>query len=191
MKTRREFLGEASRSLLALGASPAVSRLERFSITQTGTGLVTDPRYLDHVLPARGGEPHPERPLRLVRIAEAFASGGLDDEMTVIPQLADPMPFIRAHHTREHVDSVEQIEVTGPVAALAAAGALGAVDAVARGQVGCGRRLCRRDDRRGHPQPRVGSAWERSTRKSTSSRTLLDIWRPGGSTAQTVRGASG
>jgi acetoin utilization deacetylase AcuC-like enzyme len=135
MKTRREFLGEASRSLLALGAIPSVSRLERFSITQTGTGLVTDPRYLDHVLPARGGEPHPERPLRLVRIAEAFASGGLDDEMMVIPQLADPMPFIRAHHTREHVDSVEQIEVTGPVAALAAAGALGAVDAVARGQV--------------------------------------------------------
>ena len=100
-----------------------------------GTGLVYKDQFLDHVLPYRQGEPHPERPLRLKRILEAFAERGLDQELLPIAPVADPLPRIQTHHTAEHVDSVRQIKVTGPVAALAVAGALGAVDAVARREV--------------------------------------------------------
>ena len=43
-----------------------------------GTGLVYKDQFLDHVLPAGQGEPHPERPLRLKKILEAFSERGLD-----------------------------------------------------------------------------------------------------------------
>ncbi len=129
MTTRREFISGASSGLLALGAIPALGR------RVTGTGLMYDARYLDHVLPLRRGEVHPERPLRLVRMMEVFAERGLDRELIPLSLLAEPMSHIRAHHTHEHVESVRRIDVTGPVAELAVAGALGAVDAVARGQV--------------------------------------------------------
>ena len=49
--------------------------------------------------------------------------------------MSDPVPSIRRHHTPEHVESVQSIPVTGPVAELTVAGALGAVDAVADGKV--------------------------------------------------------
>lgn len=100
-----------------------------------GTGLVYDDRFLDHVLPSRRGEEHPERPLRLQRIREVFAERGIDKELVDIAPVGDPLPQIEGHHTAEHVASVRQIEVTGSVAALAVAGALGAVDAVARRKV--------------------------------------------------------
>ncbi|MCH2471062.1 MAG: histone deacetylase [Gemmatimonadetes bacterium] len=157
MTTRREFISSASKGLLGLGvvpggkrpatptfaATPATTPEETPMAAETststpqamGTGLIYDARYLDHVLPLRRGEVHPERPLRLVRIMEVFAERGLDQELIPLSLLADPMTSIRAHHTREHVESVRRIDVTGPVAELAVAGALGAVDAVARGQV--------------------------------------------------------
>ena len=102
MNTRREFLARASRGLFGLGAIPALSA----SSAQTspsfaqarGTGLVYDERYLDHVLPPRRGEPHPERPLRLQRIREMFAARGLDRELTPIPLMSDPVPSIRRLH---------------------------------------------------------------------------------------------
>jgi acetoin utilization deacetylase AcuC-like enzyme len=135
MTSRREFLGQASRGLLAAGVLPGLTGAGASRAAQTGTGLVTDPRYLEHRLPDRGGEPHPERPLRLVRIAEAFSERGLDSELVRLPQLADPMPYIRGHHEPAHVESIRPLAVTGPVAELAVAGALGAVDAVAGGRV--------------------------------------------------------
>ncbi len=129
MTTRRQFVSDASMGLLGLAALPAfVGRAD-------GTGLVYDPRYLDHVLPLRQGEVHPERPLRLVRMMEVFAERGLDQEVVDLALAADPMSAIRAHHTSEHVESVRGIEVSGRVAELAVAGALGAVDAVAEGRV--------------------------------------------------------
>ena len=134
MKTRREFLAGASGYLMGVGAIPAVMTATPFGQAR-GTGLVYDARYLDHVLPPRRGEPHPERPSRLRRMREVFASRGLDQELTPIPLLSDPMPHIRRHHLAEHVESVRAIDVTGPVAELAVAGALGAVDAVARREV--------------------------------------------------------
>jgi acetoin utilization deacetylase AcuC-like enzyme len=66
---------------------------------------------------------------------EAMRTTGLDQEVTRLELASDPMPSIRAHHTEEHVASVQKIPVTGPVAELAVAGALGAVDAVAQGRV--------------------------------------------------------
>ena len=135
MKTRRDFVHDASKGVLAASVAPVLALGDVLAATQTGTGLVSDPRYLEHRLPDRGGEPHPERPLRLVRIAEAFRASGVDRELTPLPLLADPLPFIRAHHARDHVESVRQIAVTGRVSELAVAGALGAVDAVVRGQV--------------------------------------------------------
>jgi acetoin utilization deacetylase AcuC-like enzyme len=62
-------------------------------------------------------------------------AAGLDQEVTKITLVSDPLPSIRACHTEEHVDSVRKIPVTGPVAELAVAGALGAIDAVAEGRV--------------------------------------------------------
>jgi len=62
-------------------------------------------------------------------------AAGLDQEVTPIGPVPDPMPFIRAHHTPEHVDSIQKIPITGPVAELAVAGALGAVSAVAKKEV--------------------------------------------------------
>ena len=147
MTTRREFISGASKGLLGLGAIPAFGRISALGHKPTleetptlgepatGTGLVYDVRYLDHVLPLRRGETHPERALRLVRMMEVFAERGLDQELIPLSLSEDPLSAIRAHHTPEHVESVRRIEVTGPVAELAVAGALGAVDAVARGQV--------------------------------------------------------
>ena len=54
MTTRREFIADASKGLLGLGAIAAPTR------RAAGTGLVYDARYLDHVLPLRQGEVHPE-----------------------------------------------------------------------------------------------------------------------------------
>ncbi len=154
MPTRRHFISASAKGLLGLGAIPAFAQSSTVgqpptvwpisapgqSATHggrqaTGTGLIYDARYLDHVLPNRQGEPHPERPLRLVRMMEVFAERGLDQELIPLSVLADPMSAIRSLHSPEHVESVRRIEVTGPVAELAVAGALGAVDAVASGQV--------------------------------------------------------
>jgi acetoin utilization deacetylase AcuC-like enzyme len=163
MTTRREFLRRAQTGLaaVALGpdalsclgvASPPSATLATGSTAespsarvekrgarghppQTGTGLVYDARYLEHRLPDRGGEPHPERPLRLVRMLEEFRRRGLDQDVVSIPTLADPLPSIRRHHTSDHVASVRRIDVTSDVAELAVGGALGAVDAVAGGRV--------------------------------------------------------
>lgn len=136
LTTRREFISTTSRG--ALGASA----LSAFGLGCTvssraasGTGLVYDKRYLDHVLPDRQGTPHPERPLRLVRMMEAFAERGLDQEVTDLGLLDDPLRHLGYAHTTEHIESVRQIENTGRIAELAVSGALGAVEAVATGSV--------------------------------------------------------
>ncbi len=130
MSTRRDFLAHASRGLLGLGALPMVPHLDGLR-PATGTGFVYDPRYLDHVMQ----RPSPEQPVRLLRILEELARRGLDAELTPLPLLSDPRPFIERLHTPEHIAAVREIEVTGHVAELAVSGVLGGVDAVARGVV--------------------------------------------------------
>ena len=115
--------------------APALSALPARAGQATGTGLIYDDRYLEHVLPLRRGETHPERPLRLTRIMETLESRGLVDHLVRLPLLPDPDPHIERHHTAEHVAGVRSIDITGQVAELAVAGALGAVDAVASGTV--------------------------------------------------------
>ncbi|MBT4438590.1 MAG: hypothetical protein HOD00_13805, partial [Gemmatimonadales bacterium] len=74
MTTRRNFIATASKGLLGASALPAFGPIRPgLGRTASGTGLVYDRRYLDHVLPERAGEAHPESPLRLVRMMEVFA----------------------------------------------------------------------------------------------------------------------
>ena len=122
MTSRREFVSNTSRGLLGLAAIPSFEQTPALVHQATGTGLIYDSRYLDHVLLLRRGETHPERPLRLVRMMEVFAERGLDQELIPLSLLEDAMSSIRAHHTPEHVESVRRIGVTGPVAELAVAG---------------------------------------------------------------------
>jgi len=147
MSTRRQFIGDASLGLAGLGVAALAPRRDRDPVREafgqsprptgaaSGTGLVVDDRYLDHVLIRPNGTPAPEIPERLVRIRSELAARGLDEAMVPIALLADPRPFIEAHHEASHVESIRRLPVTGPVAELAVAGALGAVDAVAEGRV--------------------------------------------------------
>lgn len=124
---RRDFI----LATVALGLAPSVGVGSRGN----GTGFVYDDRYLEHQLGPRRGQPHPESPERLRKITQAMRASGLGEEVTRIDPLADPLPYIRSHHTEEHVASIRKIPVTGPVAELAVAGALAAVQAVAQKQV--------------------------------------------------------
>ena len=100
----------------------------------TGTALIYDPRYLDHVLIRPDGGRPPEIPERLVRMrAELEARGLVEATMPMAPGV-DPLLRIRAHHTGEHVDSVRELGVSASVAELAVSGALTGVDAVAEGR---------------------------------------------------------
>ncbi|MDX1392769.1 MAG: histone deacetylase [Gemmatimonadota bacterium] len=137
MKTRREFLEEAALGAAGLGVAGfgvtgvATAR----PASAEGTGFFYDPRCLAHVVPSRNGVARPEVKERLIRIMEVLEERGLIDEMIAFDALADPMPYIAAHHTPEHVASIREIDVSGPLAELAVAGALGAVAAVAHGDV--------------------------------------------------------
>jgi acetoin utilization deacetylase AcuC-like enzyme len=97
---------------------------------QSTSGLVFDERYLDHIIETD----HPESPSRLRAIGRKLAETGLRDHFVPIAPVADPFPHIAAIHTLDHIRSVKDIPVTGPIAALAVAGALAAVDAVCEGR---------------------------------------------------------
>ena len=137
---RREFMRAAAAAAgtvpalawpaSARGAVPAPG-----TAPATGTALVSDPRYLDHVLVRPDGGRPPEVPERLVRIRAELEVRGLIEATVPLSPAADPLDRIRAHHTGEHVDSVRQLGVTARVAELAVSGALTAMDAVADGTV--------------------------------------------------------
>ena len=142
--TRRRFVREAALGVAGLGLLPASawSCSSQGGTSRggargraTGTGLVWDDRYLDHVLIRTDGARPPEIPERLVRIREELVARGLDEATVALSPEADPRLHIEAHHTPEHVASIRELEVTGPVAELAVAGALTGIDAVATGQV--------------------------------------------------------
>ena len=122
---------------LALALRDAAGQGSRTrGLTQAaGTALVSDPRYLDHVLIRPNGNRPPEVPDRLVRMLAELEARGLVDATVQLSPTVDPLLRIRAHHTGEHVDSVRQLGVTAEVAELAVSGALTAVDAVAEGTV--------------------------------------------------------
>ena len=149
MVTRRRFLHEATLGVTGLGvatilpvevagriAGPVARTASGRLPPATGTGFYYDPRCLEHVVPpSSSGAPRPEVRERLVRIMEVLSERGLLDEMRLLDAHPDPMPYIAAHHTAEHVEAIRRIPVTGPLAELAVAGALGAVDAVVSGAV--------------------------------------------------------
>ncbi|WP_420463651.1 histone deacetylase [Candidatus Palauibacter sp.] len=137
--TRRRFVRDAALGAAGLGLLPAAA----WSCASpggarprgTGTGLVWDSRYLDHVLIRPDGGRPPEIPERLVRIREELVARGLDEATIALAPDAEPRPHIEAHHTPEHVAAIRELNVTGPVAELAVSGALAGIDAVATGQV--------------------------------------------------------
>ena len=148
-RSRREFVAEAALGAAGLGLLPAMAwgrggsgsdgrvggRGSGGGGRATGTGLVYDPRYLEHVLVrADGGRP-PEIPDRLIRIREELMARGLDEATVPLAPAAEAMSHIAAHHTPEHVAAVRGLDVTGPVAELAVSGALTAIDAVVAGEV--------------------------------------------------------
>lgn len=165
MTTRRRVLRDAARGAAAVGAASIVPGLANpellasegvaalgvragdardlatpgggpASPQASGTGFFYDPRCLEHVVPAaRSGAPRPEIKERLIRIIEVLGERGLLDEMVDVSAHGEPMPYISAHHTAEHVEAIRRIPVSGPIAELAVAGALGAVDAVTDGAV--------------------------------------------------------
>ena len=130
-------------TVAAAGAVPLLSQaacarggeMPERDTPSTGTALISDPRYLDHVLIRANGSRPPEVPERLVRIRAELEARGLIEATVQLSPTADPLERIRAHHTGEHVDAVRQLGVTARVAELAVSGALTAVDAVAAGTV--------------------------------------------------------
>ena len=157
-RTRREFVEEAALGVAGLGLLPAAAWSCReapdsgasegassdaasspssspSSSPATGTGLLYDPRYLDHVLIRPDGGRPPEIPDRLVRIREEIVARGLDEATVPLAPSAEAMSHIEAHHTPEHVASIREIEVSGAVAELAVSGALTGIDAVVAGEV--------------------------------------------------------
>ena len=113
----------------------------------SGTGLVYDPRYLDHGMPPW----HPERPERLSAIVEHLEAVGLLGQLVRIEPRAAAAAQIAEVHAPQHVMSVARLCEGGggvldygdtpvvpasyEVALLAAGGLLAAVDAVAAGTV--------------------------------------------------------
>lgn len=130
MKTRREFVTITSKGACATAFSSfSMGALAKES--KMTTGFVYDDIYLRHVLQPG----HPESPERLRRILSELEQQGLDEEVTPIRRVQDPMADIEEHHTPRHVVSIRELDVTGQVAAAAVGGALAAVDAVAKGEV--------------------------------------------------------
>ena len=149
-RTRRKFVEEAALGVAGLGLLPAAAWScggapdsresgaasgDPSAAPATGTGLLSDPRYLDHVLIRPDGGRPPEIPDRLVRIREELVARGLDQATVPLAPSAEAMSHIEALHTAEHVASIRELEVSGPVAELAVSGALTAIDAVVAGEV--------------------------------------------------------
>ncbi len=95
------------------------------------TGFIHDKRYIDHVLMPG----HPESPQRLVEIEKKMDESGLIKEVETVPFVDDPLPYIKMNHTDAHINSVQHIPTTGPIAQLAVGGILGAVKAVSEGTI--------------------------------------------------------
>ncbi len=93
------------------------------------TGLVYREAFLRHQI--RPG--HPESPLRLIRMIEAFRAAGLLEAAVPVENWPDAQPFLRGRHQAAHVDRIRRIPQTGAIAELAVAGALAAVRDVSAG----------------------------------------------------------
>ena len=129
MKSRREFVLDASLGAIGVGFSPESSELE--SKGKRNTGFVSHDIYQEHVI----SPGHPESPERLRRILVELKTRGLEQELLSIKRVEDPKTNIEGHHKENHVSAIRNIPTTGAVAEAAVGGALAAVKAVAEGRV--------------------------------------------------------
>ena len=129
MKSRRQFVLDASLGAIGVGFSPTSSELE--SQGKRNTGFVSHDIYQEHVI----SPGHPESPERLRRILVELKTRGLDQELLSIKRVEDPKTNIEGHHKENHVAAIRNIPTTSAVAEAAVGGALAAVKAVAEGRV--------------------------------------------------------
>ncbi|MFC1584188.1 histone deacetylase [Fibrobacterota bacterium] len=132
---RRQFLSGLSRTVLALGALPNLTvncskpqQPDGEGLETGTTGYVYDDRFLEHYHST-------EMAQRLVTIQQHMADTGLAKEVTNLSFVHEPIPFIKAVHSQEHIDGIRKLPRTWPAAELAVAGVLGAVKAVCEGRV--------------------------------------------------------
>jgi acetoin utilization deacetylase AcuC-like enzyme len=143
--SRREFLASTSLSAVGLCAGAFMTPLaggwandEKISDKQigidnraTGTGFVTDERYLRHFQ----NKKHPESPERLKAIVNRLKRSGLDRTLINIPPSVDPVSYIRTVHPQSHIKLIAKQAHDESICRLAVAGVLSAVDAVCTGKV--------------------------------------------------------
>jgi acetoin utilization deacetylase AcuC-like enzyme len=126
--SRREFISNISKGVVALNAGAALGGYMDTN-RQNKTGYIYEPKYLEH-------QASPESPDRLRAIKQKLEDTRLVQNIVKLPVLeGSVVPYLKAIHTDQHIDSVSNIPVTGDVANLAIAGALGAVKAVSEGVV--------------------------------------------------------
>lgn len=126
-KSRREFIADISKGIIAVNALPFLG--DSMSTKVNKTGYVFEEKYLEH-------QAYPESPDRLKAIQRKMEETRLIQDIIKLPVLEQSVvPYIKEIHSTGHISSVQMLPVTGPVAELAVAGALGAVKMVSEGIV--------------------------------------------------------
>ncbi len=129
MKRRRLLQGAGSAGLL-LGLPVPVWSLQ--GNPDSKTGLVLDPRFLDHMI-RRG---HPESPDRLRHIQTLFEAEGLFGECRRITPKDHPGDSLYRLHGEDHIDSIaSRYPDAHRVALLASGGAIAAAEAIMTGDI--------------------------------------------------------
>lgn len=131
---RRQFLQWGS-AALAAGWCPGLATAADVAAgpaAGSGTGLVLDPRFLQHVL-APG---HPESPQRLAAVQVRLQQAGLVQACAPVPLLDGAEAHLYSIHTPAHVDAIRRdYGDTHDHALLAVAAGLGAVTEVCEGRL--------------------------------------------------------
>lgn len=133
--SRRKFL-KSSASLFGYIIFPYNKVFSNPSLKTVETpmktsGIVIDPRYLDHILEAG----HPESPERLQAVYRQLEKSGLMRTLVRILPVHEPEPFIKKIHPDRHLELVRKQAGDETICRLAVSGVLAAIDAV------CGKKV--------------------------------------------------
>ena len=107
------------------------SQLNKKIKAMNKTGIVTDQKYIDHIL-----EPgHPESPQRLKAIYKKLNESAIKANLISIAPAQKTDPYIKMIHPESHIKLVQQQAKDEKICLLAVSGVLSAVDAVCTGKV--------------------------------------------------------